>query len=132
MSTTGILASYCAVIILASLAGGWIPILIRLTHTRLQIAISFVAGFMLGIEVLHLLPHAWQQLRSIDRTVIWLLTGFLVMFLHNASSTSTITMCPTKSRLSLKPTPTANTITTTPRWQNSQPAGFLGLARLWV
>ena len=80
MSTAGILGAYCAVIILASLAGGWIPILVRLTHTRLQIAISFVAGFMLGIGVLHLLPHAWQQLRSIDRTALWLLTGFLVMF----------------------------------------------------
>lgn len=80
LSPAWLLTVYCAAIILASLAGGWIPLLIRLTHTRLQIAISFVAGFMLGIGVLHLLPHAWHQLRSIDVTVIWLLAGFLVMF----------------------------------------------------
>jgi zinc and cadmium transporter len=76
-----VLAIYSGLIILASLAGGWIPLATKLTHTRLQVAISFVAGFMLGIGVLHLLPHAWHQLRSIDRTVSWLLAGFLVMFL---------------------------------------------------
>jgi zinc and cadmium transporter len=80
MSSAGILTAYCGLIIVASLAGGWIPLLIRLTHTRLQVAISFVAGFMLGIGVLHLLPHAWHQLGSIDRTAMWLLAGFLVMF----------------------------------------------------
>lgn len=76
-----ILAIYSGLIVLASLAGGWIPLAAKLTHTRLQVAISFVAGFMLGIGVLHLLPHSWHQLRSIDRTVAWLLAGFLVMFL---------------------------------------------------
>src|SRR6185436_20517030 len=30
--------------------------------------------------VLHLMPHAWQQLQSIDRTAWWLLGGFLLMF----------------------------------------------------
>jgi zinc and cadmium transporter len=76
-----VLAIYCGLIIVASLAGGWIPLAAKLTHTRLQVAISFVAGFMLGIGVLHLLPHAWHQLRSIDRVVAWMLAGFLVMFL---------------------------------------------------
>jgi zinc and cadmium transporter len=80
LSRAWLLTAYCALIILASLAGGWIPLLIRLTHTRLQIAISFVAGFMFGMGMLHLLPHAWHQLRSIDRAVLWLIAGFLVMF----------------------------------------------------
>jgi zinc and cadmium transporter len=75
-----LLSAYCLLILLASLAGGWIPLFIRLTHTRLQVATSFVAGLMLGVGVLHLLPHAWQQLRSIDRAAWWLLGGFLVMF----------------------------------------------------
>ena len=75
-----LLIAYCAVILLASLAGGWIPLLVRLTHTRLQVATSFVAGLMLGVGVLHLLPHAWDQLRSIDRAAGWLLGGFLLMF----------------------------------------------------
>jgi zinc and cadmium transporter len=68
-------------ILCASLAGGLIPSLIRLTHTRMQVATSFVAGLMLGVGVLHLLPHAWHQLESIDRAVAWLLGGFMVMYL---------------------------------------------------
>lgn len=75
-----LLISYCGLTLLASLAGGWIPLWIRLTHTRLQVATSFVAGMMLGIAILHLLPHAWQDFQSIDRAVAWLLGGFLVMF----------------------------------------------------
>jgi len=79
-SPAALLAVYCGLILLASLAGGWIPLVVRLTHTRLQVATSFVAGLMLGVGLLHLLPHAWQQLRSIDRAVGWLMGGFLVMF----------------------------------------------------
>src|SRR5437867_306188 len=81
MSPVALLAVYCALILLASLAGGWIPLLVRLTHTRLQVATSFVGGLMLGVGVLHLLPHAWHELKSIDRAALWLLGGFLVMFL---------------------------------------------------
>ncbi len=75
-----LLSLYCLLILLASLAGGWIPLFVRLTHTRLQLATSFVAGLMLGVGLLHLMPHAWQQLHSIDRTAWWLLGGFLLMF----------------------------------------------------
>jgi len=75
-----LLAIYSGLIVLASLAGGWIPLFVRLTHTRLQIAISFVAGLMLGVGLLHLLPHAWQKLRSIDGAAGWLMGGFLAMF----------------------------------------------------
>jgi zinc and cadmium transporter len=81
MSPPALLAAYCVLILLASLSGGWIPHLVRLTHTRLQVATSFVGGLMLGVGVLHLLPHAWQELKSIDRCAAWLLAGFLVMFL---------------------------------------------------
>jgi zinc and cadmium transporter len=80
LSTPVLIAIYGGLIILASLAGGWLPIAARLTHTRLQVAISFVSGLMLGVGLLHMLPHAWHQLRSIDRAVLWLLGGFLVMF----------------------------------------------------
>jgi zinc and cadmium transporter len=80
MSSVLVLVLYCLFILVASLAGGWLPLLVRLTHIRMQVATSFVAGLMLGVGFLHLLPHAWMQLRSIDRTVAWLLSGFLVMF----------------------------------------------------
>ena len=75
-----LLAVYCALILLASLGGGWLPLLVRLTHTRVQVATSFVAGLMLGVSVLHLAPHAWEQFHSADLTMDWLLGGFLTMF----------------------------------------------------
>jgi len=75
-----LLAIYCALILLASLFGGWLPLIVRLTHTRLQVATSFVAGLMLGVAVLHLVPHAWEQFRSADRTMAWVMAGFLALF----------------------------------------------------
>jgi len=75
-----VLAVYCLLVLLASLMGGWLPLVVRLTHTRLQLATSFVAGLMLGIALLHFLPHATEELGSIQRTVGWVLAGFLAMF----------------------------------------------------
>ena len=79
-STVWLLVSYCALVLVASLVGGWLPMLVRLTHTRLQMAISFVSGLMLGIALLHFLPDAAEQLHSVDRAVKWTLGGFLGMF----------------------------------------------------
>ena len=80
ISSGWLLVIYCVFVLLASLFGGWLPIVVRLTHTRLQIAISLVAGLMLGIALLHFLPDANEQLGSLDRTVAWMLSGFLTMF----------------------------------------------------
>src|ERR1700761_2398463 len=76
----GLLLVYSALVIGASLAGGWLILLANLTHTRLQLAISFVAGLMLGIALLHFLPDAAEELHSVNRTAAWMLGGFLVMF----------------------------------------------------
>lgn len=81
MTPGTLLVFYCGLILLASLAGGWLPLWVRLTHTRMQLATSFVAGLMLGVGVLHLLPHAFYETGSIDRCAFWLLAGFMVMFL---------------------------------------------------
>lgn len=75
-----LLALYVVAIVLASISGGWIPSLVRLTHTRMQIFMSFVAGAMLGVGLLHLLPHAAIELGSIRPPVWWLTAGFLTMF----------------------------------------------------
>jgi zinc and cadmium transporter len=100
MSPTILLIIYCVLILLASLAGGWIPMLIRLTHKRMEMAVSFVAGVMLGVGVLHMLPHAFHlraaQLGATspesawgdestarlltNPIMLWLLAGFLAMF----------------------------------------------------
>src|ERR1700722_7356885 len=75
-----LLTIYCALVLTASLAGGLVLLIIRPTHTRLQLATSFVAGLMLGIALLHFLPDAAEQLHSVDRTATWVLGGFLAMF----------------------------------------------------
>jgi zinc and cadmium transporter len=78
--TPGILLPvYCLLIVAASLFGGWLPSLIRLTHTRMQTVVSFVGGLMLGIGVFHLLPHAAQQ-QDIDSVAMWMMCGILLMF----------------------------------------------------
>ncbi|MHB8898799.1 MAG: ZIP family metal transporter [Thermoguttaceae bacterium] len=81
MSPTVLLSVYCVLILVASLAGGWIPLVVRLTHRRMQIAASLVAGVMLGVGILHLLPHALLEAPDAINTVfLWVLGGFLVMF----------------------------------------------------
>jgi zinc and cadmium transporter len=71
---------YCVLIVSASLLGGWLPTRIRLTHTRMQLIMSFVAGLMLGVALLHLLPHAAAELPSLDHAAIGTLVGLLTMF----------------------------------------------------
>jgi zinc and cadmium transporter len=80
LSPAWLLFVYCLLVTGASLAGGWLLLLIHLTHTRLQMAVSFVAGLMLGIALLHFLPDASEHLHSLDKTVDWMLGGFLTMF----------------------------------------------------
>ena len=80
ISPNCLLAIYCALVLVASLAGGWLLLVTRPTHARLQIAISFVAGLMLGIALLHFLPDSVEQLHSVDRATGWVLSGFLTMF----------------------------------------------------
>src|SRR5215469_8088579 len=80
LSPEWLLFVYCALVMVASLAGGWLLLLIHLDHRRLQMAVSFVAGLMLGIALLHFLPDANEQLQSLDKTVEWMLGGFLSMF----------------------------------------------------
>ncbi len=84
MSPAWLVTIYCLLILLASLGGGLLPLMITITHRWMEVAVSFVAGVMLGVGLLHLLPHALAELPA-DRPVgdlMWaLLAGFLVMFL---------------------------------------------------
>jgi len=76
-----LLSFYCLLIVLASLLGGWLPTRARLTHTHMQITMSFVGGLMLGIGVFHMLPHSVGEGVSLDRAVWWLMVGLVTMFL---------------------------------------------------
>ncbi len=93
------LVAYSAVIGLASLAGGAFAAFLQMGHRRLQFVLSFVAGTMLGVGVLHLLPHAvilaveeglesgaggashGQLHGSLDGVMLAAVLGFMAMFL---------------------------------------------------
>lgn len=77
---TILLTVYAGAAFLASLMGGSIPSWLRLNHIRLQLALSFIGGLMLGMALLQLIPHAVGETHSVDRTVAWVLGGFLAMF----------------------------------------------------
>ncbi|MCI0358921.1 MAG: ZIP family metal transporter [Planctomycetaceae bacterium] len=85
MQTAPLLLVYCICVVLASLAGGALPGLVQLTHRRMQLVMSFVGGLMLGVALLHLLPHSLAELGGIahaaDYAVGWMLGGLLAMFL---------------------------------------------------
>jgi zinc and cadmium transporter len=89
MPHVALLTYYCVLILLASIAGGMIPVWFRLTHRWMEFAVSFVAGLMLGVGLLHMLPHAIADALTVDAgtptravaTIMWwLLGGFLAMF----------------------------------------------------
>jgi zinc and cadmium transporter len=71
---------FCVVIVAASLFGGWLPTRVRLSHSRMQLIISFVGGFMLGVALFHMLPHATAYTKSLDTAVLWMVGGLLGMF----------------------------------------------------
>jgi zinc and cadmium transporter len=81
MPSVVLLLIYCLLILLVSLVGGWIPLTVRLTHQRMQVAVSLVAGVMLGVGLLHMLPHALMDAPDAPDAVFgWALIGFLAMF----------------------------------------------------
>lgn len=81
MTLETLLALYCLVIVMASAAGGHLPSLMRMTHLRTQLLLSFVGGLMLGISLLHLLPHAVVTLGSPSSAGFACLLGIVGMFL---------------------------------------------------
>lgn len=71
---------YCLLIMAASLLGGWLPSLVRLTHMRMQLMMSFVAGLMMGVALLHMIPHAAIEAGSLDQAMLAAVLGLLAMF----------------------------------------------------
>ena len=81
MSTWLLLLIYCTLILLASLMGGLIPLKLRITHRRMQLLISMVAGVMLGVGLLHMLPHALTEAPGQTEIILMLvLAGILTIF----------------------------------------------------
>lgn len=90
-----LLTIYCLIVMLASLAGGWLSATLKISHRRMEVALSFIAGAMLGVAFLHLIPHALiarsglipgtatrpLNHNEISVLMLWMLAGFLVMFI---------------------------------------------------
>jgi zinc and cadmium transporter len=71
-------ALLCLAVVVSSLLGGGLPLAAVLTHTRLQLYLSFAAGAMLGAAFFHMMPEA-VSLGS-PRTLGWTAAGLLSLF----------------------------------------------------
>jgi zinc and cadmium transporter len=60
MNTFTCLALYSAAIILVSLVGGQLPLLAKVSHSRLQVYLCASAGVMLGAAFFHVMPDALE------------------------------------------------------------------------
>lgn len=83
-SPMALLVAYCVAIVLFSLVGGFVPNWVRMTHTRMQVAMSFVSGLMLGVAFYHLLPHSIIWVggpEAADVSTWWVMIGLIVMLL---------------------------------------------------
>ncbi len=76
-----LLVVYCSAIVGASTVGGRLPRLMKMTHLKAQLLMSFVGGLMLGIALLHLMPHAVDTLGSASKAGTAALVGVVTMFL---------------------------------------------------
>lgn len=84
MTTAWLLSLYCLAILLVSLAGGLVPLMLKITHRWMEFMLSFVAGVMLGVGILHLLPDALIErppTLGIGTVMLCLLAGIMLMFL---------------------------------------------------
>src|SRR5437899_2982053 len=60
MSEVGWLTLYCVLILLASMLGGYVPLIGKVSHSRLQKYLSLSAGVMLGASFFHVMPDAME------------------------------------------------------------------------
>jgi len=98
---------FCAAVVVASLLGGFVPMLFAPTHRRMQLLGSCIGGVMAGIAILDLLPEA-LELGETKSVMLWMLFGFLVIFLlerfmpshcHEFSEDSSESACSHEHRL---------------------------------
>ncbi len=61
MSELGWLSIYSALVLLASLLGGYLPFRKHVTHSTLQLYLSVAAGVMLGASFFHIMPEAMEH-----------------------------------------------------------------------
>lgn len=98
---TVVLASLCLAVVVVSLLGGLLPLATRLTHTRLQLYLSFAAGAMLGAAFFHMMPEAIGK--AGESSLNWAAGGLLALFFlerffafhHHEAPADPLEPCPT-------------------------------------
>lgn len=80
-SFLGGLAAYLALIAAAAFAGGSSVRFLALAHRPMQVLLSLTGGVLLGVGLLHLLPHAARALHGVEAAACWAAVGFFLMFL---------------------------------------------------
>src|SRR5438552_8928322 len=94
MTMLGWLAVYSISILAASLVGGFVPFVGKVTHSRLQLYLSLSAGVMLGACFFHIMPDAmamsgagfgwWMALGAVG---LFCIERFIAPHSHEVSST---------------------------------------------
>jgi zinc and cadmium transporter len=59
------------------MAGGMVPLVLKLTHLRLQTYLSFASGAMLGAALCHMMPYASEK--ASGTWYFWMLVGILLL-----------------------------------------------------
>lgn len=78
----GVLAVQLALIAAAAFAGGSSIAFLSLGHRPMQVLLSLTGGMLLGVGMLHLLPHAVHALDGrVETAAGWATLGFFLMFL---------------------------------------------------
>ncbi len=77
----GLLIVYSLAIISVSILGGMLPKILNLTHTRTHIMMSFVAGFILGTAIYHLLPKSLHMTNNTQDVMWYMMSGIITMVL---------------------------------------------------
>ena len=70
MTDTSLLALYGTALFSDSLLKSGLPRLFSMTHTRTQMVLSLISRLMLGVALLHLIPHAFDVGQAIDMLMI--------------------------------------------------------------
>ena len=79
-----LLSTYFVVITGVSLLGGKLSLVISMTHTQMQVLMSFISGFIIGIAIHHLLLHSIEYIsgpESVETAVSWMLLGIIAIVL---------------------------------------------------
>ena len=77
-----IILGYSLGIFAVSYIGGRLAVLGSMTHVRIQVLMSLVAGFILGIAMYHLFPHSLERISgpgNVEKAVACMVFGMILM-----------------------------------------------------